>query len=57
VKITEDMIPDVSKQPGAMAAATAAGKQLGDRLPNGHNRMTVTGKMQEKLMAMFAGSV
>lgn len=57
VKITDDMIPDVTKQPDVMASAAAAGKLLGDRLRSGHDRMAVTAKMQEKLMAMFAGAV
>jgi multimeric flavodoxin WrbA len=56
VKITPDMIPDVSRQPKVMAAAVEAGKQLGQRLKEGHDRMVVTQKMQEKMMAMFASS-
>jgi multimeric flavodoxin WrbA len=38
VKITPDMIPDVTKQPKVMAAAVEAGKRLGQRLKNGHDR-------------------
>ena len=56
VKITPDMIPDVAKQPKVMAAAVEAGKLLGQRLKNGHDRMAVTRKVQEKMMAMFASS-
>lgn len=53
LKITEEMIPHVSKQPDVMAAATNAGKLLGQRLSEDHDRMAVTEKMQEKMMAMF----
>jgi hypothetical protein len=56
VKITPDMIPDVAKQTKVMAAAVEAGKLLGQRLTNGHDRMVVTQKMQKKMMAMFASS-
>ena len=55
-KITEDMIPDVTRQADVMAAAKNAGKLLGDRLRGGHDRGAVTAKMQEKLMSMFAES-
>jgi len=57
VKITEEMIPDVTKQPEVMAAAEAAGRQLGERLRTDHDRMKVTAQMQAKLMAMFGESV
>lgn len=56
VKITEDMIPDVAKQADVVAAAKSAGKTLGERLRNGHDRMKVTEKMQAKLMKMFSES-
>lgn len=56
VKITADMIPDVSKQPKIMVAAVEAGKLLGQRLKNGHDRTTVTQNMQKKMMAMFESS-
>jgi limonene-1,2-epoxide hydrolase len=56
VKTTEDMIPRVTKQPEVMEAAADAGKQLGERLRNGHDRKTVTQKMQKTLMKMFAES-
>jgi hypothetical protein len=42
VKITEDMIPDVSKQTAVMSAAAEAGKLLGKRLREGHDRAIVT---------------
>ena len=57
VKITEDIIPDVTRQPEVMDAAVKAGQLLGERLRNGHSRDEVTGKMQEKMMAMFQGAV
>ena len=57
VKITEDMIPDVSKQPETMASAADAGKLLGQRLRDGNDRMAVTQKMQQKMMAMFESAV
>ena len=56
VKITPEMIPDVAKQPKVMVAAVEAGKLLGQRLKEGHDRTVVTQKMQEKMMAMFASS-
>ena len=56
VKITEEMIPDVTKQPKVMATAVEAGKLLGQRLKNGHDRTVVTENMQKKMMAMFASS-
>lgn len=56
VKITKEMIPDVAKQPKVLAAAVEAGKLLGERLKNNHDRMAVTQKMQEKMMAMFKSS-
>jgi len=55
-KITEDMIPQVSKQPEVMEAAAAAGKKLGERLRNGHDRKTVTENMQQTLMKKFGES-
>ena len=57
VKITDDIIPDVAKQSDVMAAATEAGKRLGNRLSNGHDRTNVTQAMQARLMAMFGESV
>jgi hypothetical protein len=56
VKITEDMIPDVSRQPQTMQAAAEAGRLLGKRLREGHDRMRVTQSMQQKLMSMFEHS-
>lgn len=56
VKITDDIIPDVAKQPKVMDAAAKAGQLLGERLRNGHDRAKVTQRMQEKMMAMFESS-
>lgn len=53
VKITEDIIPDVTKQPEVMAAAVEAGKLLGQKLNDGHDRAQVTSRMQARMMAMF----
>jgi hypothetical protein len=40
-----------------MATAVNAGKLLGERLRQGYDRMEVTQKMQEKMMAMFESAV
>jgi len=56
VKIKPDMIPDVMKQSDVIESATAAGKLLGQRLRDGHDRMAVTQKMQQKLMDKFKES-
>lgn len=56
VKITPDMIPDVSQQPKVMAAAAEAGKVLGQRLGGNHDRMAVTQNMQKKMMTLLASS-
>jgi multimeric flavodoxin WrbA len=53
VTITAEMIPDVGKQPEVMMAAIDAGKVLGRRLNEGHDRQAVTANMQKKMMAMF----
>jgi multimeric flavodoxin WrbA len=56
VKITEDLIPNVLKQPQTIKAAAAAGKLLGNRLRHDHDRGRVTQNMQQKLMSMFEHS-
>ncbi len=56
VKITPDMIPDVSKQPQVLQAAAEAGKRLGERLRHGHDRQAVTQKMMQAMMAKFEAS-
>jgi multimeric flavodoxin WrbA len=57
VKITEQIIPDVAKQPEVMQAAEEAGKLLGSRLTEGHDRARVTQKMQVIMMEKFKGSM
>lgn len=57
VKITEDMIPNVTKQPDVMNAAANAGKLLAVRLKNNNDRAIVTQNMQKKMMSMFESSV
>jgi len=56
-KITEEVIPDVTKQPEVMQAASNAGKLLGQRLKEGHDRSQVTMKMQQVMMEKFKASV
>ena len=56
VKITEDMIPDVTKQPEVIASAQQAGELLGQRLSNDHDRSKVTEKMQRIMMEKFKSS-
>jgi len=56
-KITEELIPDVRKQPEVIEAAIKAGKLLGERLKKGHDRMRVTEAMQNKMMVMFETAV
>jgi multimeric flavodoxin WrbA len=53
VIITESLIPDVAKQPAVMDAAAAAGKLLGQRLRQAHDRAAVTAQMQARMMAKF----
>ena len=57
VKISEEIIPDVTKQPEVMSAAAKAGELLGQRLREGHDRSEVTARMQAKMMAMFGETV
>ena len=56
VKIKPEDIPDVAKQPATMDAAAEAGQLLGKRLKNGHDRMAVAQKMQQKMMEMMKSS-
>jgi hypothetical protein len=56
VKISEEIIPDVTKQSEVMQAAVEAGKKLGKRLQQGHDRTQVTRKMQAVMMEKFKGS-
>ena len=56
VKITEDMIPDISKQTQVLKSAEEAGQELAKRLAS-HNRTEVTKKMQKIMMENFKNSV
>ena len=57
VRITDEVIPDVAKQPQVMRDAVEAGKVLASRLKRGHDRNAVTAKMQQVMMEKFKGSV
>lgn len=50
VKITSEIIPDVSTQRDVMRAAVDAGERLGRRLREGHDRGAVALKMQGLMM-------
>lgn len=56
VKITEDMIPDVIKQPELIADAEQAGVLLGKRLINDYDRWKVAEQMQKIMMEKFKSS-
>ena len=56
VKITEDMIPDISKQPQVIKTAEQAGKKLAKHLTS-YNRDEVTMKMQKIMMENFKKTV
>jgi multimeric flavodoxin WrbA len=56
VKITEGLIPRVTKQPEVLQAAKRAGVELGRRLRDGHDRQAVTQRMQAIMMAKFKES-
>jgi len=53
VKITDNIIPDVEKQADVMASAVQAGKLLGKRLKEGHDRVAVAQKVQERVKVLF----
>jgi multimeric flavodoxin WrbA len=53
IKITEDKIPDVQKQPEILKAAENAGKLLGKRLNVDYDRGQITMKMQSLMMEKF----
>ncbi|MGD8502799.1 MAG: flavodoxin family protein [Syntrophobacterales bacterium] len=57
VKISEEIVPDVTKQPEVMKAAVEAGKKLGERLREEHDRAQVTQNMQAIMMEKFEGAV
>lgn len=52
-KITPENTPDVTKCPTTMQAAADAGKLLGERLRDNHNREAVTRKMQQLMLEKF----
>jgi len=56
VKITEDEIPDLSRQPHTRQAAEQAGKLLAERLKT-HNKQAVAEKMQKEMAEHFKQSV
>ena len=56
VKITPETIPDVTRQEAVMQTAVAAGKLLGQRLRESHDRTRVTLKMQKAMMEQFQSS-
>ncbi|UCF90112.1 MAG: flavodoxin family protein [Desulfobacterales bacterium] len=56
IKITSEMVPDVTKQADVMQSAAQAGERLGRKLREGHDRTEVTRTMQQKLMAKFKES-
>ncbi len=56
VKITPEMIPNVKKQVDVMASAEGAGKVLGERLKNNHDRVKVAMGVKEKMMSLFEES-
>lgn len=53
MKIAEDKIPDVRKQPDVVKAAEDAGKLLGKKLQVDHDRSQVTMRMQSLMMEKF----
>jgi multimeric flavodoxin WrbA len=57
VEIHQEMIPDVARQPEVMEAAIEAGKLLGARLRDGHDRVSVTRRMQARMHGLFHASV
>lgn len=56
VKITEEITPNVSKQPEVLKAADEAGKLLAERLKN-HDRKEVARRMQVIMIERFKESV
>lgn len=54
LKITPDMVPDVTRQPQVIKAAEEAGRVLAARLTVGHDRKAVTSDMMAKVNSMQA---
>ena len=55
-RITPEITPDVTGQAKVMQAASGAGRLLGERLTQGHDRKAVAEKMQQQLMEMMKES-
>ncbi len=55
VKITDDMIPNISKQADVLESARKSGKELGGRLAN-HNPEEVAAKMMAVMQEKFKSS-
>jgi multimeric flavodoxin WrbA len=55
-KITEEITPAVEKQPEVMQVAIDAGKELGRRLNEGHDRAEVAARMQQQMMEKYKKS-
>jgi multimeric flavodoxin WrbA len=53
VKITDDMIPNIDKQPAVLSAARDAGRILGERLRSGNDRAVTAQKMAAYLGEKF----
>jgi len=53
VKITEDIIPRVTKQCAVMEKAEEAGKLLGEKIRTGYDKVEVSKNMQKILMESF----
>jgi multimeric flavodoxin WrbA len=56
VKIRQEDIPDVTKQPLVLSAAVEAGILLGKSLSQGYDRKEVTAKLQKRTMKWFRSS-
>jgi len=56
VKITDDLIPDVTKQPKLIASAQKAGKLLKHRLTDDYDSWKVAEKLQKIMMEKFKSS-
>ena len=57
VKITDEIIPDVARQPEVIRTAVEAGKKLGERMRSGYNRADVTRRLQKVMMDRLKESV
>ncbi len=55
--VSEESIPDVTRQPDVVGRAIEAGKLLGRLVREKYDRAEVTKKMQRRMMEMFKASV